>query len=233
MSEGFKGLESGGRLLVISPHLDDAVFSCGGLIKLVRDVTVFTVFSGDPPLGQPMLEWDRQCGFEPGTNVMDRRRDEDAQALRMLGAIPLWGAELQEGYRTEPLDDQRLTTLIFETVVHVDPTHVLIPLGLVHHDHKAVSTAAIAALRPSPLAQVILYADKPYAQRHPGAARSRRAALISEGVELRPTAVPRCSRRPNRAAILCYRSQLKGLRLSALRLASYRERYWSLESQAK
>ncbi len=43
------------RWIYISPHLDDAVLSCGGLIReqtsTKTQVEIWTVFSGDPPAG--------------------------------------------------------------------------------------------------------------------------------------------------------------------------------------
>src|ERR1700686_1227962 len=102
-------LHSTGRLLVVSPHLDDAVLSCEALLKYACDVHVLTIFAGDAPSGAPVAAWDLRCGFSAGVNVMEARRAEDAQALATLGAKPLWRDELQEGYRTEPADLGRLT----------------------------------------------------------------------------------------------------------------------------
>jgi LmbE family N-acetylglucosaminyl deacetylase len=85
--------------LYLSPHLDDAVLSCGGQIaQLVRAgqvVRVVTVFAGDVPstcdaLGKCVAhtafvqELHTRWGLGPNPSV--GRRAEDRAALRILGA---------------------------------------------------------------------------------------------------------------------------------------------------
>ncbi|MDR5780666.1 PIG-L family deacetylase [Caballeronia sp. LZ065] len=73
------------RLLVISPHLDDAVFSCGALLAAGTDALVCTVFAGTPEM--PMVTgWDTACGFSDAHQAMEARRAEDIAALEILGA---------------------------------------------------------------------------------------------------------------------------------------------------
>ena len=47
-----------GGLLVVSPHLDDAVFGCGRLLSQCDDATVVTIFAGIPAAGQDPTAWD-------------------------------------------------------------------------------------------------------------------------------------------------------------------------------
>ncbi|HMK09521.1 MAG TPA: PIG-L family deacetylase [Anaerolineales bacterium] len=75
----------------LSPHLDDAVFSCGGLIARQissgDEVQVVTVFSGDPPVGELSAlayELHRRWGGEG--SPMGLRRAEDLVACGRLGA---------------------------------------------------------------------------------------------------------------------------------------------------
>ena len=76
--------------LFISPHLDDAVFSCGATIaRLVEsgsDVTVLTVFTGDVafPTGFA-LECQTGKGLAPDADYMALRRQEDRAALKIMG----------------------------------------------------------------------------------------------------------------------------------------------------
>jgi LmbE family N-acetylglucosaminyl deacetylase len=228
MSDGFADLDSTGRLLVISPHLDDAVFSCESLLKFAHDVHVLTVFGGDAPEGAAIAEWDLACGFSPGTNVMEARRLEDARALAQLGAIPVWGEELQEGYRVEPATQESLTTLIASTIDAVEPSHVLFPLGLSHHDHLLVADASCTVARKLGLPNSFVYAERPYAQRDLRASAKRRHQLMSTGADFVPEQLPRSARRTDHAAIQCYASQLRGLRISAFRLGLLGEKYWRI-----
>jgi LmbE family N-acetylglucosaminyl deacetylase len=228
MTGGFTDLDSTGSLLVISPHLDDAVFSCEALLKFARDVHVLTIFGGDAPLDAPIAEWDLQCGFSAGMNVMEARRTEDARALAELGAIPLWGEELQEGHRVEPADQDRLTALITDTIDTISPSHVLFPLGLSHHDHLLVAAASGAAARARKRSSSFVYADRPYAQRKLGIVSKRRSELSASGAEFATEWLPRRARRGDRSAIRCYASQLRGLKMSAFRMGLFRERYWRI-----
>src|SRR4051794_3926081 len=77
------------RVVVVSPHLDDAVLGCGQLMAQWPGATVITVFAGNPAAyPTPQREWDRQSGFAPGDDVMAARRVEDAKALAVLDATP-------------------------------------------------------------------------------------------------------------------------------------------------
>ncbi|MGH6635951.1 MAG: hypothetical protein ACRED0_07390 [Gammaproteobacteria bacterium] len=49
-------------LLVVSPHCDDGVFSCGQLIEAHPGAVVATVFAGRLPPNHPLPEWDRGAG---------------------------------------------------------------------------------------------------------------------------------------------------------------------------
>lgn len=78
--------------LFLSPHLDDAVLSCGGTIgRLTRSgeaVLVLTVFAGDPapPYSRLARRLHRQWGDPP--QPVRLRRAEDAAANARLGAVP-------------------------------------------------------------------------------------------------------------------------------------------------
>ncbi len=77
--------------LYLSPHLDDAVLSCGGLIhRQVQggdSVLVLTVFGGDPPPG-PRSDFAVLLAhlWEAPEDPMGVRRAEDRAALQALGA---------------------------------------------------------------------------------------------------------------------------------------------------
>ena len=78
------------RVVVVSPHLDDAVLGCGRFLAAHPGATVVTVFAGNPPqYPEPMRKWDVQSGFAPGDDVMETRRNEDHAALACVGATPV------------------------------------------------------------------------------------------------------------------------------------------------
>lgn len=84
-------------LIVLSPHFDDAVLSCGGLIhhaaRQGRHVEVLTVCAGDPPPGplSPFAaslhaRWELESTDSATPTAVAARRSEDARALARLGA---------------------------------------------------------------------------------------------------------------------------------------------------
>ena len=77
-------------MLVISPHLDDAVLSCGALLAAHRGAVVATVFAGVPRDPRQRTEWDARSGFADAAEALAARRAEDAAALAELGAAPRW-----------------------------------------------------------------------------------------------------------------------------------------------
>jgi LmbE family N-acetylglucosaminyl deacetylase len=78
----------------ISPHLDDAIFSAGGLISFlspkttVKVINVFTLASPQSPTLSART-FLRQCGFSDATGLYRQRRNEDEIALSHLRIIPL------------------------------------------------------------------------------------------------------------------------------------------------
>ncbi|MSO18187.1 MAG: hypothetical protein EXQ68_05860, partial [Acidimicrobiia bacterium] len=55
------------RVVVISPHPDDAVLGCSHLMSAHPGVTVITVYAGRPrEYPSPMESWDALCGFVVG-----------------------------------------------------------------------------------------------------------------------------------------------------------------------
>src|SRR6476620_7604766 len=88
------GDELEGRVVVVSVHLDDAVFSVGAaLARAARrgaDVTVLTVLANDPADESPAREWDAQAGFATAAEAARARREEDSRACELVGATPVW-----------------------------------------------------------------------------------------------------------------------------------------------
>lgn len=168
--------------MYLSPHLDDAVLSCGGQIHrrvaAGERVLVLTVFAGDPPPGrsgpleQKVSRWMK---LDPAS-AMAARRSEDVAACRELGAEAVhW--PLPEA----PARDRRLATLdqLFRPPAGDDPSdgelrsrlrqlppaeQIVIPLTAGdHRDHHVVRRAAedvFAGL----VRDLACYEDFPYAR---------------------------------------------------------------------
>src|SRR4030081_1428904 len=79
------------RIVVVSPHMDDAVLGTAQLLSAHPGATVVTVFAGQPPeYPEPMTRWDQLAGFASGDDVIAARRDEDTKALTELDPTPVW-----------------------------------------------------------------------------------------------------------------------------------------------
>ncbi len=77
-----------GPVLVVSPHMDDAVLSCGELIPQLDDCVVMTVFAGAEGVDWSIRRgWDAEnSGIPVGTDVVSLRIAEDDDALSRLDA---------------------------------------------------------------------------------------------------------------------------------------------------
>lgn len=199
------------RVLVLSPHLDDAVFSCGGLLASLRDTWVVTVFAARPDAGMPLTEWDRAAGYGPDEDVIGLRRNEDRAALTMLGARPVWMKFLDSQYGASPRA-ARISAALKALMRTRMPETVFFPLGLFHGDHRLVHQAAIRLPTQYPRVTWFVYEDALY-RRIPCLRDEKVTALRRAGWQPRRLRFisPRSSLLRKRRAVARYRSQLRAL----------------------
>jgi LmbE family N-acetylglucosaminyl deacetylase len=146
-------------LVILSPHLDDAVWSCFSLLARERDVLVATVFAGIPD-GEPGW-WDAQCGITDSAAHVRDRRSEDAAVLQSLGRTAVHLDLLDGQYREEPVPPDEIVRALAERVPAV--RHVYSPGGIGHPDHALVRDAG-ALLRDRGV-PVAVYTDYCYSTR--------------------------------------------------------------------
>lgn len=167
-------LTGSGPALVISPHLDDAVLSCGQLIKSRLGTTITTILAGFPP--GPHAGWSgRTTGLPIAKDANLQRRDEDRSAARALGAQTVWMDLYAQEYGSGESLSERLLGIqhaVSTAVDAADGRAVFFPLGITHPDHVAVSDAALVAVRDANL-EAYVYMDMPYGQARPGRVRRR------------------------------------------------------------
>lgn len=148
-------------LLVLSPHLDDAALSCAWLLQRHPGSSVVSVFAGTPQRAALLsTRWDRDCGFASADAAIAARRREDQRACRQLDADPIWldFADRQYGQiARRTLLKARLAPILETSGKAI----VVVPLGLHHPDHIAVSDAALAVLRKLER-PCIAYHEAPY-----------------------------------------------------------------------
>ena len=105
--EAIKGTS---RLIVLSPHLDDAVLSCGALMNHARtetSVTVVTFFTegGAPPYTYSARRYLHQCRKRTANSLFLARRAEDQAVLEGAGIsyVHVGLKEILFRRRTQPL----------------------------------------------------------------------------------------------------------------------------------
>lgn len=215
-------------MVILSPHPDDAVFSCGHLLANRPDSTVVTVFAGLPDEDSPLTEWDERCGFASGREAMQARRDEDAHALGQLGVTPRWLDFLDAQYGRSP-SPHELGEALLDMLRTLDDPPVVLPMGLFHSDHLLVHEAGLWALRRIVTNwPVYLYEDIPY-RRLPGLLQQRLQTLATLGLEATPaTLVVSPVERLKARAVSSYVSQLRALGADGLTDLTRPERLWDL-----
>jgi LmbE family N-acetylglucosaminyl deacetylase len=160
-----------GLVVVVSPHLDDAVLSLGaGIARATRsgtEVRIVTVFAGDPESSGPPTDWDRAGGFTSAGEAARSRREEDRRACTRVGANPVWLPFTDEDHGGEP-DPESVRAALAEALV--DAEVALLPgYPLALPDHVRVTRWLLAE---PPRARLGLYVEQPYAAwRHIGRGR--------------------------------------------------------------
>jgi LmbE family N-acetylglucosaminyl deacetylase len=220
------------RHIFLSPHLDDAALSCGGMIARYaanqQPVLVVNVCTAAPPPKGPFSSFaeenHRRWRLAPEA-VVTQRLIEDAAALDMLGADSYQLDMLDAIYRmpheymsngtlfgavaaNDPLP-QALIEPLTELASRFADAIVYAPLGVGQHvDHQALYQAALA-MRTMGLS-LALYEDFPYVAVE-GALAARleqlggRDYFMSTTIDIDPWLARKIG------AIECYASQLDAL----------------------
>jgi LmbE family N-acetylglucosaminyl deacetylase len=216
-----------GPVLVISPHFDDAIFSCGNLLAAHHGSHTATVFGGAPDT--PMsTDWDAQAGFANSTEAIAVRRQEDAQAHAQVSATVHHLDFCDSQYGQTPAVDA-LERALYRLVARHSAEAVFVPLGLFHSDHVLVHAAALLMLPKLPKRLWVAYEDALY-RRGRGAVQSRLVALAERGIVATPVS-PVCAAdgRQKRRAVACYASQLRAFGPGGVEDVYQPERFWLLE----
>jgi LmbE family N-acetylglucosaminyl deacetylase len=200
-----------GRVVVVSPHLDDGVFSLGATIarsaRAGTQVEVLTVFGCDPESKAPANAWDTRGGFTTEGEAATARREEDRAACRIVGAEPRWLPFRGGGYGPDK-DTDAISAAVAREVTGAEA--VLVPgFPLLNDDHAWL--AGLFEQRPPPAARIGRYVEQPYAY-----VVRKEQRLSGAGWESPRVTV--ADRLRKRRAVLAYASQLQLLSLAPRKL---------------
>ncbi|MBI9044827.1 MAG: PIG-L family deacetylase [Anaerolineaceae bacterium] len=174
------------RWVFLSPHLDDAVLSCGGMIweltRLGLQVEIWTVFAGDPPRGK-LTPFARELHArwklddEEMLNA-EGRRVEDAQACIRISADwrhfqwpdciyrkapgtnqPIVQKEEDLWFLPDNLEYYLIREIRETLLVELKKTDLVVaPMGLGNHRDHLLLNKVVGVFNPG----VSYYADFPY-----------------------------------------------------------------------
>ncbi|MEM9953889.1 MAG: PIG-L family deacetylase [Chloroflexota bacterium] len=188
------------KIVFLSPHYDDAIYSCGGTIFTLTQqgyqVTIWTLMAGIPTLPlpiTPVLE-DNHQRWQSGENPVLIRRQEDQTASKIVGAKTHYAELLDCIYRT--VDDVPLypsEASLWQTIHPEDPAlaylntldltefdQVYTPLGVGEHvDHLIVRDWAWQ-LTQNQSVPVYFYVEYPYC---------RNRTVVNQALENHPASL--------------------------------------------
>jgi LmbE family N-acetylglucosaminyl deacetylase len=176
------------RWIYISPHFDDAVLSCGGLIWEQTHsgipVEIWTVMAGDPPPGPvsdliTRVHADWNTGTPQETVAL--RRIEDQEAARCVGATVrhlkvvdalyrrtntgnlIYTQDVLDPIPVHPRDKDVVEDVIKQVAEDLNQHDTIVcPLAIGGHVDHIITRKAVEALRRP----VCYYADIPYLLKH-------------------------------------------------------------------
>lgn len=231
------------RWIYLSPHFDDAILSCGGLIweqsAAGMPVEIWTLCAGDPPAAslsrfatRTHADWNTGNAAE----TVALRRVEDRNAARQVGAVAHHFPIPDCLYRRHPVSGRALyTRTVFRSPARAEAPiadqmaglirarlteedTLVSPLGLGRHiDHTLTRRAAEMLERP-----LLYYADVPYLFRQPD-----QLPVFSRGLTSLDYSISREGLRAWQKGIAAYVSQISGLFPDADAMHASIKDYWA------
>jgi LmbE family N-acetylglucosaminyl deacetylase len=226
-----------GRIVVLSPHFDDAAMGAGEMLIRHSDTqtAVITVLGGRPPAyPDPPSPWDAAGGFRAGDDVVAVRREEDLAAMAVLDADHVW-LEFADHQYLDPADRPKpedVAPVLDDAIAAQAPTAVFVPMGLANPDHVMTHDAALIVREHHRDWAWFAYEDHGY-KHIPGMLAWRVSKLFRSGLWPTPALVPVASdAERKRKAIWCYTSQIPPLEqdhaLTERLDANVPEQFWRL-----
>ncbi len=209
-----------GNIVILSPHLDDAIISCFSQIQ-TNNVTIINIFAGTPDKSTRTI-WDLVCGQLNSSKMMEHRKSENNQLMKSLGITSIDLDYLDHQYRSNNINYDH----IMNNILKLSPSDstFLVPLAVGsifrHLDHVVTRNLGLALLERRN--EVIFYADQPYMR--VGQTNKKYLKKLTKRIEsdlrLRGTIIPvRLNRNQQKLKLIsmkAYRSQYNMLNLISL-----------------
>jgi len=228
------------RVLVVSPHFDDAALGTAHLLTSYPGSTVITVLAGRPPAyPEEVTDWDAAGGFIAGDDVVGARQVEDRAAMASMHATPVWLDFVDHQYLApdERPTPKAVAPALHAAITEAAPSAVFLPMGLANPDHVLTLEAGLlvraAMLEAESPVVWFCYEDAGY-KHLPGMLAWRVSKLFRAGLWPTPAVVPIQPDMASKvAAINLYASQLRPLErdhlLSERLAANVPEQFWRLD----
>jgi LmbE family N-acetylglucosaminyl deacetylase len=128
------------NILILSPHADDEILGCGGLISKYskKNYNIIVLILTNASIGAPELYSD---------NDIKKIRNESIIANKFIGTKKLYFENLP-GLILNNYPIYKIANLIKKYLIKINPEIVLIPsINDIHDDHKIIFKAAKISLR--------------------------------------------------------------------------------------
>ena len=212
-------------IIYLSPHLDDVALSCGGLVwhqvQAGELVEIWTICAGDPPSSDlSPFAAELHTRWELGMDAVAKRREEDQESAKILGAKykhfdvpdaiyrrdPKSQEILYESFEAilggvHPGEEMLIQSLVLKIAENLPPgCQLVVPLTLGNHvDH--LFTRVLAEWLDLPLT---FYADYPYAEKYAKAI----PALVPKGFKHTVHSVSENGLKVWQESVAAYESQI-------------------------
>jgi LmbE family N-acetylglucosaminyl deacetylase len=233
------------RWIYISPHYDDAVLSCGGLIYEQSSkgipVEIWTICAGFPPKDRPLSDLAQRIHSEwrtkSGRGTIILRRKEDRAAAEVVGAtvrhfsvpdciyrwsstgVPLYPVGVFDPPHLEDASLPASIALMLQGRLRKTDV-VAVPLSVGHHvDHVLTRLGVERTGRP-----LLYYADTPYVLNYP-----KELKPASKGMSSRIYRISKTGLKAWSDGISAYRSQIEVLFGTDREMRHAIREYWSKE----
>lgn len=159
--------------VVLSPHLDDAVFSCPGWIRKRAD-------EGKRPLVVTLFSHTQHNSSREVQRVYEQRQREDERAAQLIGATRRLAGFVDAPFRSgayrsfsgvvcQAVEEEselvpKVRDFVRRILDDLRPDCVLAPLGIGQHIDHRITQRVVADLAPLyPKVDTAFYEDRPYA----------------------------------------------------------------------